>query len=297
MDSQRYGIWLGVGAYVVWGLTPIFWNLVDSVHPLELLAHRIVWAVPMLLALVAVRRRWNTLRATYSAKRTRRLTIAGAAFIVTNWGVFLWGVLNEQIVEVSLGYFINPLVSVALGVIVLRERLRPAQRLAVAIAFVGVAGMTLMLGVVPWVSLALALSFGMYGLIKKLDGAAPALPGLLGEAALLAVAGLAYLAVLAGSGDANFTRSGPVALWFVAAGLITVIPLGMFGAGVQRIPLSTMGLLQYIAPTLQLIVGVALYGEEMVSAQVVGFATVWLALAIFARDQWRTTRRLAPATA
>lgn len=297
VDLQQKGIWLGVGAYLVWGLSPIFWNLVDDVDALELLAHRVVWAVPIMVLIVAVRRGWRTLRATYSNRRTAGLAFAGAIFIVINWGVFLWGVLNERILEVSLGYFINPLVSVALGVIVLREQLRPAQRVAVGIAFVGVTGMAVMLGVVPWVSLALASSFGMYGLLKKLAAAAPALLGLLGEASVLAVVGVAYLVVLTSNGDGNFARSLPVALWFVAAGFMTVVPLWMFGAGVQRIPLSTMGLLQYIAPTLQLLVGVAFYGEEMALGQAFGFAMVWIALAVFARDQYVVARRLTVAPA
>lgn len=295
MDQHRTGIWLGVGAYVVWGLSPIFWNLVDDVPALELLAHRVVWAVAMLLLLVAAQRGWTTLRTTYAARRTVRLALLGAVMISVNWGVFLWGVVNERIVEVSLGYFINPLVSVALGVVVLREHLRPAQRLAVGIAFVGVVGMALLLGVVPWVSLALAASFGMYGLVKKLDGAAPALLGLLGEATVVAVPSLIYLTAAGMGGDGNFTRSLPVALWFLAGGLTTVVPLGMFGAGVQRIPLSTMGLLQYLAPTLQLVVGVVLYDETVAAGQIFGFAMVWIALAVFARDQLRSRRRLAGA--
>ncbi len=164
-------------------------------------------------------------------------------------------------------------------------------------ATAGVLGMTLALGVVPWVSFVLAGSFGMYGLIKKLDGAAPALQGLLGEAALVAVPSFLYLAVLASNGEATFGRSVPVALWFVAAGLMTVAPLWMFGAGVQRIPLSTMGLLQYIAPSLHLVVGVAIYGEAVVPAQAFGFVVVWIALAIFVRDQLLSSRRLASAAA
>lgn len=297
MDQQRSGMWLGVGAYLIWGLSPIFWNVVNDVAAGELLAHRVVWAVPILLLIVAAQRGWTRLRAAYSVRRTVMLTLVGAVMIVTNWGVFLWAVLNERIVEVSLGYFMNPLVSVALGVVVLRERLRPAQQLAVAIASVGVVGMTLLVGVVPWVSLTLACSFGVYGLLKKLDGSAPALLGLLGETTVLAIPGLAYLALLASGGEGNFVRSAPVALWFVAAGLMTVVPLWMFGAGVQRIPLSTMGPLQYIAPTMQLVVGVVLFGEDLVSGQAFGFVMVWVALAVFARDQLVTARRLQTAPA
>ncbi len=290
-------MWLGIGAYVAWGLSPIFWKLVADVRSTEILAHRVVWAVPIMLAVVAVQRGWRRLRTAYSSRRTIALAALGAVLILTNWGVFLWAVTNERILEASLGYFMNPLVSVALGVIVLREHLRPAQRIAVTIAAVGVFGMTLLLGVLPWVSLTLAVSFGLYGLLKKLPGSAPALPGLLGETALLALPGLGYVMWLVSAGESNFTRSPATAVWFLAAGLATVVPLWMFGAGVQRIPLSTMGLLQYIAPTLQLIVGVLLYGETPLTGQAFGFTMVWIALVVFARDQLRTTRRLAAAPA
>ncbi len=291
------GLWLGLGAYLLWGLSPVFWNLVAGVSAVEVLAHRVVWAVPIMLLLVAAQRGWRELRETYAVRRTVLLAVAGGVLIVTNWGVYLWAVLNERILEASLGYFINPLVSVALGVIVLREHMRPAQRTAVAIAGGGVLAMTVMLGALPWVSLLLAGSFGLYGLLKKLEGSAPALLGLLGEVTLLAIPGLAYVLVLTASGDGNFARSLPAAGWFVATGFATVVPLWMFGAGVKRIPLSTMGLLQYVAPTLQLVVGVLIYGEDLVAAQVVGFVIVWLALAVFARDQFVATRRFGVAAA
>jgi chloramphenicol-sensitive protein RarD len=293
MQQHTKGIWLGVGAYVFWGLSPIFWNLVDGVGALELLSHRVVWAIPILVAILAVRRSLGSVPRLFRSGRTVALTVGGALAITANWGIFLWAVLNERIVEVSLGYFINPLVSVALGVIVLREHLRPAQRFAVGTATAGVVGMTLILGVVPWVSLALACAFGTYGLLKKLDGAAPALQGLLGEVAIVAAPLAVYL--LAMSSGGSFTRDVPTALWLVAGGLATVVPMWMFGAGVQRIPLSTMGLLQYLAPLLQLLVGVTLYGEALAGGQVFGFVMVWIALAVFARDQF--THRRGPVIA
>ncbi len=289
MDSQRSGVWLGVAAYVVWGVTPLFWNLVSGVPALEVLGYRILWAWPILIAILALRRRITSVRRTYAATRTRVLAAIAGVLITINWGVYIWAVTSDHIVEASLGYFINPLVSVALGVVVLNEHLRPAQRLAVTIASLGVVGMTVMLGVLPWISLALAFSFGFYGLLKKDPAAAPALEGLLGEVTVLVLPAAVYLAV---SGSDAFTRSAPTALWLVAAGLLTVVPLWMFGAAAQRIPLSTIGLLQYLAPTLQFAIGVTVFGESIAGGQVFGFALVWMALAVFARDQVTIARRL-----
>lgn len=292
MDSQRKGIWLGVGAYVVWGVTPLFWNLVEA-PALEVLGHRILWAFPILLVVLALRRRLGGVRRVYASPRTRLLAALSGVLIAVNWGVYIWAVTNDHIVEASLGYFINPLVSVALGVVVLKEHLRPAQRLAVIVATVGVAGMTAMLGVLPWVSLVLAFSFGFYGLLKKNAAAAPALEGLLGEVTALLVPAVLYLALAGGD---TFVTSVPIALWVLAAGVLTVVPLWMFGAAAQRIPLSTIGLLQYLAPTLQFGIGVIVYGESIAGAQIFGFTLVWIALVVFARDQATIARRLRMAT-
>lgn len=292
MSHQR-GVLLGIGAYVIWGLTPLFWNLVANVAAVEVLAHRILWAVPILIAVLAARRRLTGLAGVYASRRRLALAAIAGALIAVNWGVYIWAVTNDHIVEASLGYFINPLVSVALGVVVLREHLRPAQRIAVAIAAVGVAGMTILLGVLPWISLALAFSFGFYGLLKKHEAAAPPAEGLLGEVVFLAVPAGLFLAL---GGTGAFARSVPTALWFVAAGALTVVPLTMFGASAQRIPLSVVGLLQYIAPTLQLLIGLVVFGEHLAGGQILGFVAVWLALAVFARDQVVMTRALRPAS-
>lgn len=292
MAGQRFssGIWLGAGAHVLWGLSPIYWNLVDGVPALEILAHRVVWSAPVLLLALAASRKLRTLPGIYRSLRSVLLALAGAVLLSVNWGLFLWSVVSERIVDASLGYFLTPLVSVVLGVVVLGERLRPAQKLAVLIAAVGVVAMTVLHGGLPWVSLALASSFGLYGLLKKTPGAAPALQGLLGEVVVVAVLGAFYIASLAGAGEGTFGTSTTSTIWLAGAGAMTVAPLWLFGEGVQRIPLSTMGLLQYLAPTLQLLVGIALYGERLTLGQLVGFVAVWLALVVFVRDQLGASR-------
>jgi chloramphenicol-sensitive protein RarD len=289
--EHRRGIWYGVAAYVLWGLSPIFWNLIEGVPAIEVLAHRVVWSIPVLIAAVAVRGRWPQLKAAASNRATVVVAVIAGTLLSINWGVFIWAVTSGRIVESSLGYFINPLVSVALGVIVLREHLRPAQRVAVLIAAVGVVVMTLLAGVVPWVALVLAFSFGFYGLLKKRREAAPPIEGLLGESVVAALPLTVLLVVLAGGGEGAFGRSEVTTALLVASGLVTVVPLLLFGAAAQRIPLSMVGILQYLAPTIQLVIGITIYDETVSGPELVGFAMVWIALAVYTIDslhnQWR----------
>jgi len=285
--EQRKGIWLAVAAYSFWGFVPIFWKALDSVPALELLAHRILWSVPLLFLVIVARRHLGTLRDSFRTPGTALTALAGGILLSINWGVFVWAVTTSHIVEASLGYFINPLVSVALGVIVLRERLSLAQRIAVGIAVVGVAGMTVLSGVAPWISLVLAFSFGTYGLLKKRTTAAPPIEGLFMESAFVAIPALLYVGVLAGDGTGALGSSLTTTLLLVAAGAVTVFPLVLFGASAKRIPLSTLGILQYIAPILQLLLGVVLYGEVVSSGEWFGFVLVLIALAIYTIDNVR----------
>jgi chloramphenicol-sensitive protein RarD len=285
--EHRKGIWLAVAAYTFWGITPIFWKALDMVPALELLAHRIIWSVPLLFAIIAVRHQLGALRSAYRSPGTASTALVAGLLLSVNWGVFVWAVTSGHIVDASLGYFINPLVSVALGVVVLHERLSPAQRIAIGIAAVGVVAMTVIAGVVPWISLVLAFSFGAYGLLKKRETAAPALEGLFMEIAFIATPALIYLAVLAGTGTGALGSSPDTTVLLIAAGGVTVFPLLLFGASAKRIPLSTLGILQYLAPTLQLLVGVLLYGEEISRGEWIGFPLVWVALAIFTADNAR----------
>lgn len=290
MSEHRVGIVAGVAAYVVWGLSPLFWNLIDGIGTTDLLIHRILWSIPLLAVAISIARRWGEVRRLLRDPRRATWTAAAGALLFTNWTVFLWAVTSGRVVEASLGYFINPLVSVALGVVVLHERLRPAQWWAVGVAGAGVVWLTVWLDRAPWVSLVLAGSFGVYGLLKKREGATPAVVSLFSEVAMIAVPGIALLVALGSEGDVGFGDSLPTTAFFVGAGAITVIPLVLFGAAARRIPLSMVGLLQYIAPTLQFAIGVAVYGEELGVVRLIGFCFVWVALAIYTADGIRRSR-------
>jgi len=285
--ETRKGIWYAVGAYVAWGLSPIFWNLIPDLQAIELLADRIIWAVPILAAIIGFSHRWSEVRDSYRTWRTRWLTVVAAGFLLSNWGFFLWAVTNGRIVEASLGYFINPLVSVALGVVVLGERLRRLQWAAVGIAVLGVVGMTIAVGELPWISLILAGSFGTYGLIKKRPETPRPVVSLFGESAVLAVPASILALFLVSTGSSSFGQTPGVTVFLIATGLMTVLPLLLFGAAAKRIPLSAIGLLQYIAPTLQLLVGVLVYDETLTGKRLVWFIVVWIALALYSFDSYR----------
>lgn len=290
--EHRKGIWFAIAGYVFWGVIPIYWKALDSVPALELLAHRIVWSVPLLFVLIAARRRLGILRAKMRTPATALTALGGGLLLSANWGIFVWAITTEHIVDASLGYFINPLVSVALGVIVLRERLNAAQRTAVVVAAIGVVGMTILMGVLPWVSLVLAFSFGFYGLLKKRQSAAPPFEGLFMESLFVSAPALIYLILLGGDGTGALGSSPSTTGLLILAGAVTVFPLILFGAAAQRIPLSMLGLLQYIAPILQLLVGVALYGEAVTGGEWFGFTLVWIALVIYTVDNVRAMRRV-----
>lgn len=296
MTEFRRGVWYGVIAYVVWGLSPLFWNLVDGVGTPDLLIHRILWAIPILAVAITVQKQWSIVARSYRNRRTLAVTAVAAVLLLTNWGVFLWAVTNGQVVEASLGYFINPLVSVALGVVFLGERLRPLQWWAVGIAATGVLGLAFRVGSVPWVSLVLAFSFGVYGLLKKRADTPAPLVSLFGEICVVVVPVIAVLAFIRDAETVAFGDSVGVSAFLIAAGVITVVPLVLFGAAAKRIPLSMVGLLQYIAPTLQFTVGVVVLDEVLTPAKLLGFAFVWAALALYTYDNVRSSRPMvAPA--
>lgn len=277
----------GVGAYLLWGLFPLYWTLLDASGPLELLDHRILWSLVACTLVVAVRRRWTVLRGAVRDRRTLGILAAAAVLIAINWGTYIYGVNSGQVVQTSLGYFINPLVSVALGVLILRERLRRLQWVAVTIGAVAVVVLTVDYGGPPYIALCLACTFGLYGLLKKIV-VVPALEGLTVESAVLVVPALLMLGVLAARGDTTF---GTVSAWHtllvMSTGVVTAIPLLLFAAGAPRVPLSTMGLLQYLAPAIQFALGLAVFGEPLPPGRLAGFALVWLALAVFTADLLR----------
>ncbi|MFJ3722104.1 EamA family transporter RarD [Streptomyces sp. NPDC090045] len=290
-NEQRAGLLYGVGAYGMWGLVPLFWPLLTPAGAVEILAHRMTWSLAVVgLALLAVRR-WGWIRELLRQPRKLGLTALAASVISVNWGLYIWSVNNGHVVESSLGYFINPLVSIAMGVLVLGERLRRVQWVAVGISFVAVLVLAIGYGRPPWISLVLACSFATYGLIKKklnMGG----LESLAAETAMLFLPALGYLLWLGSQGQSTFTSQGTGhALLLAATGLVTAIPLVFFGAAAIRVPLSTLGLLQYMAPVFQFGLGVLYFHEAMPPERWAGFSLVWAALALLTWDALRTARR------
>ncbi|MCB1245665.1 MAG: EamA family transporter RarD [Acidimicrobiia bacterium] len=284
---MRKGFWFGVAAYVWWGLTPLFWNLVDDVGPIHLLGSRIVWSIPVLAVILGTQRRFREFRTAFVDRHVLATTALAAILLCINWGVWLYAVTSGQIVEASLGYFIIPLVSVALGVIVLRERLRPAQWTAVGIAAVGVVGMTISLGSLPWVACVLAVSFGSYGLIKKAGDLPAPLISLSGEVLILAIPAVLGLTMFSTPTDPTMTDGPLIVAFLIGTGVVTTVPLLLFGAAAKRIPLTTLGIIQYVAPSIQFALGVVVYGEDLGAERLVWFIIVWAALVVFVADGYR----------
>lgn len=291
MSEQRSGFVYGFAAYLMWGIFPLYWKLLDQSSALELLAQRILWSLVTIALLVLVLRRFGQVR-TLLAEPRRRWSLVAAAFLVSiNWGAFIWAVNHDRVVETSLGYFITPLFTVLLGVFVLKERLRRAQWIALAIAFVAVVGLTIENGRPPWVAIILTFSFGFYGLAKKTAGAG-ALEGMAIESATVAPLALITVVVLGFQGQSTVTHDGPGYLALVLlTGPITAVPLLLFGAAATRISMTTLGLLNYIAPIMQFVVGVLIFHEQMSPMRWAGFGLVWLALVIFTWDGLTRRRR------
>lgn len=291
IDSR--GLLFAFSAYLLWGAFPLYFKLLAAAGPFEIIGHRVLWTFVFCLLAVLVLRQTAHLREVF-ADRALFWRLAAAGVLVTvNWTIYVWGVINDHVVDAALGYFINPLFTVALAVLVLNERLRIAQWVAVGIAVVAVLVIALGYGQVPWVALSLAVTFGLYGLVKKqVGGRVSPLVGLTIETTALAPVALAFLVWLQVSGASNFVSHGPaLTLWLVAAGVITAIPLLLFAAASARIPLSMMGLIQYVTPVIQFAFGVWINHESMPPARWAGFALVWVALVILTVDSLRAARR------
>ncbi|RGA04062.1 EamA family transporter RarD [Microbispora triticiradicis] len=288
MPDTRRGLLFGVAAYTMWGLFPLYWPLLKPSGAVEILAHRMVWSLVVVVAVLAVRRHWSWIR-TITRRQLILLTVA-AVTVSVNWGTYIYAVNTGHVVESALGYFINPLVSVLFGVLVFRERLRVWQWAAVGLGAVAVLILTLDYGRLPWIALVLAFSFGTYGLVKKKAGVGSA-ESLTIETLVLLVPALAYLLVLEANGTGTFAHHGAGhALLLVAAGLITAVPLLFFTASALLVPLTVIGLLQYIAPMLQFLCGVLIVHETMPASRWAGFVVVWLALSVFTWDSIRAAR-------
>ena len=285
----RSGFAAGVAAYLLWGLFPLYWPLLEPAGPIEILAHRILWSVALLVVLLALTQGFRWVR-ELDRRRAWLLALA-AALITLNWGAFIYGVNHDHVVETSLGYFINPLVTVALAVTVVGERLRRAQWAAVAIAALAVVVLTAAYGRPPWIALILAFSFAFYGLVKKQVGIGGT-QSLAVETAFLLGPALACVLVLSATGRGTFGSEGAGhALLMVGGGIATAIPLMLFGAAAVRIPLTTIGLLQYLAPIMHFAIGVGINGEEMPWSRWAGFTLVWVAVVAFTYDSLQARRR------
>ena len=290
VEERRAGVAAGLSAYALWGVFPLYFPLLEPATGLEIVAHRVVWSLLFIALLTALRGGWPQVRAAVADRRTLAVLALAALLIAVNWSVFVIAVNAGHVVETSLGYFINPLVSVLLGVVVLHERLRPLQWVAVGVAAAAVGVLTIDHGHPPWIALSLAASFGLYGLMKKLVRVEAA-AGLLVETAVVVVPALVLLVVLQVRGTGHFGHAGAGnVVLLVTSGVATAVPLLLFAAATRRVPLSTVGLLQYLTPLIQLAIGVLVRHEPMPPARLAGFAIVWAALAVFAVDGVRAAR-------
>ena len=290
-ETRRPGLSAALGAYVIWGFLPLYLILVREVPAFEFVGWRILWTLPLCLVIVAARKQMDQLRTAFATPKVMLLLLASAALIAVNWVVYVWAIQNGNVYAASLGYYINPLVNVLLGTLVLRERLSRAQWLAVALAGIGV---SLLLGgalTTLWISLTLALSFGTYGLIRKQVDVG-ALPGLTIESILLALPALAvawhYAGLPAGS---SFTRDIGLSAAIMLGGALTAFPLLLFAIAARKLPYSTLGFIQFLAPSIVFVLGLTVFGEELKPAQAACFACIWAAAAIFVWDLWSRSRK------
>jgi len=288
MDSR--GVLFAFGAYFIWGLFPIYWKLLQHVPAVQLIGHRVAWSFVLLAIIFLAAHSLSELCRLAADRKIVGIYSIAAVLMGVNWLIYVWSVNAGYIVEASLGYFINPLLSVLLGVLFLRERLRRLQWVSVGLAAAGVLYLTLAYGRPPWISLSLAVTFGFYGLFKKM---APlrALDGLTLETGILFIPALGFLAWQEWTGQGAFLHAGPVSdLLMAGAGLVTTIPLLLFASAARRIPLTTIGIMQYITPTSQFLLGVLVYGEAFGSTRALGFGIIWAALIIFAVESFRSRR-------
>jgi chloramphenicol-sensitive protein RarD len=289
-SGYNSGLIAGIGAYVMWGLVPLYWPLLKPASAMEILSHRVVWSLVFLLIIVYFKKLFSDIKVALFDKRKMILLFFASIFITINWGVFIWAVNNGHVIETSLGYFINPLVSVALGVIVLKEKLRTLQKVAVSLTFVAVTFLTLTLGHPPYIALSLAFSFGFYGLVKKMANV-KAIPSLTLESLMITPFFVVFLYYLSSQNELTFIELGPIhSFWLITAGIVSVIPLMLFSTAVLRIPLVVLGLLQALGPIIQFLLGYFVFNEPMITARWVGFLIVWLAVSVFSYDAVRTYR-------
>jgi chloramphenicol-sensitive protein RarD len=291
MTKVNKGLLFGVSAYIIWGLLPLYWKLVEEAGAYEILAHRGIWSLLICVSLLALRKQLKSAYEMVRSSRTFSLLFLASGLLTINWGVYIWSVTVNRVVEAALGYYITPLINVTFGVLLLREKLRPAQWIAVALAAAGVVILTLGYGSLPWIALVLAISWGSYSLIKKSLNLG-ALETLSLETLFAFLPNLVFLFIIQGNGSAEFGSTWSISILLFGAGAATVIPLLLFNGSTTRLPLSTVGLLQYITPTIMFFIGIFINDEDISTTKVLGFAFIWLALAVLSRDLYRSSRPL-----
>ncbi len=288
-NEMTRGIWFGLSGYILWGLSPIFWKALTDIEAIDVLSWRILCTFVFTVLAITLLKKGNELRSMVSSRNGLLAGMTCGLLIGFNWGMFVWAVDANHVVDASLGYFMNPLMNVFLGVVILREKLRSAVWLSVGLALIGVLWLTFALGSFPWISVSLACSFALYGLIRKIAPAGP-LTGLTIETSTVAIPALLFL-LIRGNASNNLNISTSVTILVLLSGLATGIPLLLFASSARRIPLSILGLLQYITPTLQLLLGVFAYGEDFDGTRFIGYSIIWFGLLLFAVDSFAAARR------
>ncbi|QGY38715.1 EamA family transporter RarD [Pseudodesulfovibrio cashew] len=289
--EKTYGFAAALGAFILWGLLPIYWKAVQSVDPFEILCHRIVWSLVFIAVILTIKKRWAETFVPIRSPKNLGILVMSSCCIGLNWLLYIWAVNNNHVLDTSLGYYINPLVNVLLGFIFFRERPSPMQYLAIGLAALGVVNSIVSHGELPWISLALGISFGFYGLLRKV-ATVESLPGLFLETAVLSPLALGYIIFLQAKGASGFLAGDlSVDLLLVGAGAVTATPLIGFAFGARRLQLTTVGILQYCAPSIAFLLGVFLYGEPFETTHLITFGLIWTALAVYTVDSVRTIRR------
>ncbi len=288
-NEMTRGIWFGLSGYILWGLSPIFWKALTDIDAIDVLSWRILCTFVFTVLAITLFKKGSELRSVVSSRNGLLAGMTCGLLIGFNWGMFVWAVDANHVVDASLGYFMNPLMNVFLGVVILREKLRSAVWLSVGLALIGVLWLTFALGSFPWISVSLACSFALYGLIRKIAPAGP-LTGLTIETSTVAIPALLFL-LIRGNASSNLNISTSVTILVLLSGLATGIPLLLFASSARRIPLSILGLLQYITPTLQLLLGIFAYGEDFDGTRFIGYSIIWFGLLLFAVDSFAAARR------
>ena len=280
-NERIYGVICAIAAYTLWGILPIYWKLINSVFSIEILSHRIVWAFVFTIVIIAVTKQWKELKHIVKDKKQMFYIFIASILIAFNWGLYIWAVNSDKIVDASLGYYINPLFAVALGMLVFKEKLDYWQVSAIVIASIGVIIKTLQYGKMPWVSLGLAVSFGLYGVMKKLVKTS-SIVGLTLETTMLVPVAAIYIAARQINGLGAFGRADMIViLLLIGSGIVTAVPLLLFSSGAKRLPMSVLGFTQYISPTISLLIGIFVYHEEFTSLDMISFSLIWIALALY----------------